>query len=106
MIGSGAVRGGMILAALTEAESPFFRPIGVLALSPPGLATPAGYLRDDDEVVLPPDATPEPAPRPCDLRSRWEFRGRETPGPFRPPSAEYRETVASRSWIGAALRRC
>ena len=41
----------MILPALTEAKSPFFRPIKYSLFPPLGLATLAGYLRDD-EVVL------------------------------------------------------
>src|SRR5580693_10622882 len=42
----------MILPALTEAHSPFFRPIKYSLFPPLGLATLAGYLRDDDEVSL------------------------------------------------------
>lgn len=42
----------MILPALTEATSPFFRPIKYSLFPPLGLATLAGYLRADDEVVL------------------------------------------------------
>ena len=42
----------MILPALTEAKSPFFRPIKYSLFPPLGLATLAGYLRDRDEVVL------------------------------------------------------
>ena len=42
----------MILPALTEAKSPFFRPIKYSLFPPLGLATLAGYLRADDEVVL------------------------------------------------------
>lgn len=42
----------MILPALTEATSPFFRPIKYSLFPPLGLATLAGYLRDDDEVTL------------------------------------------------------
>ena len=42
----------MILPALTEATSPLFRPIKYSLFPPLGLATLAGYLRDDDEVVL------------------------------------------------------
>ena len=42
----------MILPALTESKSPFFRPIKYSLFPPLGLATLAGYLRDDDEVVL------------------------------------------------------
>jgi radical SAM superfamily enzyme YgiQ (UPF0313 family) len=40
----------MILPALTEATSPLFRPIKYSLFPPLGLATLAGYLRDDDEV--------------------------------------------------------
>ena len=42
----------MILPALTEATSPFFRPIKYSLFPPLGLATLAGYLDDDDEVEL------------------------------------------------------
>ncbi|HZN77232.1 MAG TPA: radical SAM protein [Micromonosporaceae bacterium] len=42
----------MILPALTEATSPLFRPIKYSLFPPLGLATLAGYLRDDDEVAL------------------------------------------------------
>ena len=42
----------MILPALTEATSPFFRPIKYSLFPPLGLATLAGYLREDDEVEL------------------------------------------------------
>ena len=42
----------MILPALTEAKSPLFRPIKYSLFPPLGLATLAGFLRDDDEVVL------------------------------------------------------
>ncbi|MBI3922257.1 MAG: B12-binding domain-containing radical SAM protein [Armatimonadetes bacterium] len=42
----------MILPALTEATSPFFRPIKYSLFPPLGLATLAGYLRDEDEVDL------------------------------------------------------
>jgi radical SAM superfamily enzyme YgiQ (UPF0313 family) len=42
----------MILPALTEAKSPFFRPIKYSLFPPLGLATLAGYLRPDDEVEL------------------------------------------------------
>jgi radical SAM superfamily enzyme YgiQ (UPF0313 family) len=42
----------MILPALTEAVSPFFRPIKYSLFPPLGLATLAGYLSDEDEVVL------------------------------------------------------
>lgn len=42
----------MILPALTEAKSPFFRPIKYSLFPPLGLATLAGYLSDTDEVTL------------------------------------------------------
>lgn len=42
----------MILPALTEAKSPFFRPIKYSLFPPLGLATLAAYLDEDDEVVI------------------------------------------------------
>jgi radical SAM superfamily enzyme YgiQ (UPF0313 family) len=42
----------MILPALTEAKSPFFRPIKYSLFPPLGLATLAAYLSSDDEVVI------------------------------------------------------
>ena len=42
----------MILPALTEAKSPFWRPIKYSLFPPLGLATLASYLNDDDEVTL------------------------------------------------------
>jgi hypothetical protein len=42
----------MILPALTEAKSPFFRPIKYSLFPPLGLARLAGYLGEDDEVTL------------------------------------------------------
>src|SRR5215470_17470853 len=42
----------MILPALTEALSPYFRPIKYSLFPPLGLATLAGYLDDSDEVTL------------------------------------------------------
>ncbi len=42
----------MILPALTEAKSPFFRPIKYSLFPPLGLATLAGYLHADDEVEI------------------------------------------------------
>lgn len=42
----------MILPALTEAKSPFFRPIKYSLFPPLGLATLAGYLNADDEVEI------------------------------------------------------
>ena len=41
-----------ILPALTEAKSPFFRPIKYSLFPPLGLATLAGYLRDDDVATI------------------------------------------------------
>jgi radical SAM superfamily enzyme YgiQ (UPF0313 family) len=42
----------MVLPALTEATSPFFRPIKYSLFPPLGLATLAGYLDPDDEVSI------------------------------------------------------
>ena len=42
----------MILPALTEATSPFWRPIKYSLFPPLGLATLAGYFGDDDEVEI------------------------------------------------------
>lgn len=42
----------MILPALTEATSPFWRPIKYSLFPPLGLATLAGYLSDDDQVTI------------------------------------------------------
>ena len=42
----------MILPALTEATSPFWRPIKYSLFPPLGLATLAGYLDDDDDVEI------------------------------------------------------
>ncbi len=42
----------MILPALTEARSPFWRPIKYSLFPPLGLATLAGYLSPDDEVAI------------------------------------------------------
>ncbi len=42
----------MILPALTEATSPFFRPIKYSLFPPLGLAALAGYLDDSDEIVI------------------------------------------------------
>src|SRR5687767_8638444 len=42
----------MILPALTEAKSPFWRPIKYSLFPPLGLATLAAYLDADDEVTL------------------------------------------------------
>jgi radical SAM superfamily enzyme YgiQ (UPF0313 family) len=46
------VRVELVLPALTEARSPFFRPVKYSLFPPLGLATLAGYLRDDDDVRL------------------------------------------------------
>jgi radical SAM superfamily enzyme YgiQ (UPF0313 family) len=42
----------LILPALTEAKSPFFRPIKYSLFPPLGLATLAGYLGDEDEIEI------------------------------------------------------
>jgi hypothetical protein len=42
----------MILPALTEAKSPFWRPIKYSLFPPLGLATLAAYLEDRDEITL------------------------------------------------------
>src|SRR5207248_2833424 len=42
----------MILPALTEAKSPFFRPIKYSLFPPLGLATLAAYLSYDDDVTI------------------------------------------------------
>jgi radical SAM superfamily enzyme YgiQ (UPF0313 family) len=42
----------MILPALTEAKSPYFRPIKYSLFPPLGLATLAGYLDEEDRIVL------------------------------------------------------
>jgi radical SAM superfamily enzyme YgiQ (UPF0313 family) len=42
----------MILPALTEAISPYFRPIKYSLFPPLGLATLAGYLGEDDQVTI------------------------------------------------------
>src|SRR5512140_2277311 len=42
----------MILPALTEATSPFWRPIKYSLFPPLGLATLAAYLSDQDEVTI------------------------------------------------------
>ena len=47
-----AMKVKMILPALTEATSPFFRPIKYSLFPPLGLATLAGYLGADDEVEI------------------------------------------------------
>jgi thiamine phosphate synthase YjbQ (UPF0047 family) len=50
--GALTVRVKMILPALTEATSPFFRPIKYSLFPPLGLATLAAYLDPDDEIDL------------------------------------------------------
>ena len=47
-----AMKVKMILPALTEATSPFFRPIKYSLFPPLGLATLAAYPDDDDEVEI------------------------------------------------------
>ena len=42
----------MILPSLTEAESPFWRPVKYSLFPPLGLATLAGYFSEDDEIDL------------------------------------------------------
>jgi radical SAM superfamily enzyme YgiQ (UPF0313 family) len=42
----------MILPALTEAKSPFWRPIKYSLFPPLGLATLAAYLNEDDRIIL------------------------------------------------------
>ena len=42
----------MILPALTEAKSPFFRPVKYSMFPPLGLGTLAAYLDPDDEVTI------------------------------------------------------
>lgn len=46
------MRAKFILPALTEAISPYYRPIKYALFPPLGLATLAGYLDDDDDIVL------------------------------------------------------
>ena len=42
----------MILPALTEAKSPYWRPIKYSLFPPLGLATLAAYCESDDEIEL------------------------------------------------------
>jgi len=42
----------LILPALTEATSPFWRPIKYSLFPPLGLATLAGYLDENDQITL------------------------------------------------------
>lgn len=46
------MRAKFILPSLTEAKSPFFRPIKYSLFPPLGLATLAAYLSDSDEIIL------------------------------------------------------
>ena len=46
------MRAKLILPALTEAKSPFFRPVKYSLFPPLGMATLAAYLNEDDEVTL------------------------------------------------------
>ena len=50
--GGTQVRVKMILPALTEAKSPFFRPIEYSLFPPLGLAQLAGYFDPDDRITL------------------------------------------------------
>jgi hypothetical protein len=43
----------MILPALTEAKSPFYRPIKYSLFPPLGLATLAAYCDEEDEIIDP-----------------------------------------------------
>jgi radical SAM superfamily enzyme YgiQ (UPF0313 family) len=52
MAGGADMKVKLILPALTEAKSPFWRPIKYSLFPPLGLATLAGYLCDDDEVTI------------------------------------------------------
>ena len=47
-----SLRAKLILPALTEATSPYWRPIKYSLFPPLGLATLAAYLRSDDEAVI------------------------------------------------------
>src|SRR5215470_14249832 len=50
--GNKPLRVKLILPALTEATSPYWRPIKYSLFPPLGLATLAAYLRPDDEAVI------------------------------------------------------
>src|SRR5215475_3740373 len=50
--GNRPLRVKLILPALTEATSPYWRPIKYSLFPPLGLATLAAYLRPDDEAVI------------------------------------------------------
>jgi hypothetical protein len=50
--GTRPLRVKFILPALTEATSPYWRPIKYSLFPPLGLATLAAYLRSDDEAVI------------------------------------------------------
>ena len=52
----------MILPALTEAKSPFWRPIKYSLFPPLGLATLAGYLDPDDEIEIQDEHVGNPRP--------------------------------------------
>jgi hypothetical protein len=52
MMRSRPLRVKFILPALTEATSPYFRPIKYSLFPPLGLATLAAYLRPDDEATI------------------------------------------------------
>lgn len=69
----------MILPALTEAKSPFFRPIKYSLFPPLGLATLAGYLGEGDAVELGPGHQGEASVEPA-------ARAGSDPDRFRPPS--------------------
>jgi radical SAM superfamily enzyme YgiQ (UPF0313 family) len=60
-----------ILPALTEATSPFFRPVKYSLFPPLGLATLAAYLDPDDEVVLEDEHVMRLTPVP--VEPRWDL---------------------------------
>ena len=90
----------MILPALTEAKSPYWRPIKYSLFPPLGLATLAGYLDEHDEVVLqersglflkvfPDEAGGRESDQPSE-GERSSFHGRNSaaaPAAFCPPSS-------------------
>jgi radical SAM superfamily enzyme YgiQ (UPF0313 family) len=59
----------MILPALTEALSPYWRPIKYSLFPPLGLATLAGYLHDGDEVTIHDEHVEGPAKLDADLQT-------------------------------------
>jgi radical SAM superfamily enzyme YgiQ (UPF0313 family) len=64
----GPLRLKFVLPALTEATSPYFRPIKYSLFPPLGLATLAAYLRPDDEAVIVDEHVHAPdAPDPSNL---------------------------------------